>query len=598
MLRECGLTVGFAALVAAYGFCAVGLGASPLWQHGAKCRAVSLAVLALGVLPLGGSALLSQVNTPYPTPPPPALTPSPSASAAERLGVIEARLESQREGIADVRALLYGVIGILFLVIVGFVSLAVWIEQKGKAAAAAIRDQAGESRDLLARHSAEQLDQFRRAIASKSSDDLIQSGKVLYWTGKPAKAVEILTRALEYAAGDLEARKFRGLAYRDLATEAWPSSGRDSHKYLQLAINDLSEAAADAGAERDAELQFTLGAACLVVGDWREAIDRANGAERAGYPNPEEIDLIRGEALDKGGDLAGAKGVYSKAIARNNRCTTAIRRLSELLMREKDFSGAIDALTAGIDNRQGVSTYHVYRARAYASRNQPGDGEKAELDFQEAENLNKKDWDLWFYRGRSHLEAAIVEPDGTGRRERLDSAIDYLEHGTRIARRGKAARFYNQLCRAYLCKGMTDDAVSAATKSVQDNSWYVENHLTLATALLADARWPDAVAASERGLTDARESPRKIWCLLFKIVGKALQRYGISSLRSEAFELVARIEGHAGAGVPAWEWSGAEKKIDEDLSHASVELRSLVADLKRLMSDPGSTAAFRAQWLT
>jgi tetratricopeptide (TPR) repeat protein len=511
----------------------------------------------------------------------------PLDSLRYRIGTLENSMELTRN-------LLYVVITIQSAIVLAILGVAWWIERKVKKVVKVASAQVTTAKAKIDRHAEDCLSSFQSKIEdtcrSSSStlvvQDLLLSGKVLLWTGKPEKALEPLDTAVSLDKDNPEVRKFRGMCL--------VQTGRER---IVEAIGDLEFALSSAVLQNDASTYLELARAYLASGDYASAADRARKANLFGHPSREQTQLIEADSLRGIRKYDEAAAIYDNIIVANPRCTPAVLRKAEMLFERGDLDGEIALLNKAVDDNSNVSKYHVFLGAAHAERNSPNDWNIALGQFDEAEKVSKTDWDLWYYKGRAYLRRWLSLGCVGSEMDLLDRAKECFRRGEQISKRTGISRFSNQISRIDLLAGRVDDAVAEARRSVDANSSYVQNHLALAVALLASKRWPDAVAAAETGLMQARNAPGMIWCSYFVLLGKALQRFDVASLRNEVDQVLREIENAPFFDIKGWDWAITERVISDEVSRLPENTIEMLADMRRALENPALARSIRQRWV-
>lgn len=560
-----------------------------------------------------GTQQLPTVPTPAPqslTPavPQPQSTPPVQSNLAleARLDALEKKIDTQRDtfekdissqkdSIGDTRNLVYILIGSLFAIIIAFLTLAWWLEQKTRKSIEAVSAKVAEAKAELDGHFQTAFADFQLRITdacqslshTRVSQDLLLGGKVLFWTGKPDKAIECLETALSFNQNDPEIRKFRGLCLKQIGRE------RRSE-----AIADLEYALSCDAFHNDASTHLELARAYLSSNAYAKAIDSAQLAEMNGHPSKEETQLVKADSLKGMRKYDEAMAVYDSVISANPRCTPAIMHKAEILSQEKAFDDVVALFQEGISNRGNVSKYHIFLGTAYAERNAPGDWELALQQFDEAKKASENDWDLWYYKGRAYLHRWLLSNrQGGSEPDLLDEALNHFRHGEKISRKDGTPRFINQISRLYLLSGRVDEAILEAKRSVAANRYYVQNHLTLCTALLAGKKWPEALAAANEGINCSANPPGMIWCYYFIVLAKVLQRYEFSDFRDTVAEMLRKLESAPFFDIMGWDWGITQQVIADEVSRLPDDIKRLIEDLNRSLENPATAQSVRQKWI-
>ncbi len=501
-----------------------------------------------------------------------------------RTETVERNITAMKESIADTRTLVHILLGIQFAIILAFLGLAWWLEQKTRRLIETLNNKVENAKLEIDKHSRAVLSGFQSRISqafeslsrTRTSQDLLLSGKVLFWTGKPERALEVLNTALSFDNQDPEVRKFRGLCLIQLGTEN-----------LREAVADLEVAISNEVFHNDAHIHFDLARAYFGLRYWTRAIDAARVAEIKGYPSKEQTQLLVADSLKYLRRFDEALALYDKMIADNPRSTIAINHKAELLFNKGDFDQVIALYQVAISNRTHVSKYHIFLANAYVKRDLPGDWEKALEQFDEAERVSPVDWDLWYYKGRAHLHKYLEQNKlGLVSSTDFEAAEQCFRHGETISKKSVAPRFINQISRLYLFSKQTSKAVDEARRSVTLNHTHIQNYLTLCTALLASKQWPEALSSAQESLRLFAGQPGSVWSLYFIVLIKSLQRHDIKSLKSDLSQLILALQTVPYFDYTGWDWSTAQQVVEDEVARLSEDVKNMLQDLWKAMLDP------------
>ena len=503
-----------------------------------------------------------------------------------RLDAIEKTIGTQRDSIGDMRTLIYVLISTQFAIIIAFLTLAWWIEQKIRKFVETVDVKVAEAKAALDGHFNTAFSEFQARIAeawqslskARVVQDLLLAGKVLFWTGKPEKALEAFNSALPFNQSDPEVRKFRGLSLKQIGRE-----------HIREAIDDLEFALSSDAFRNDASTYLELARSYLTLNEWPKAIDRATLAQMNGHPSKEETQMVIADALKGMRDYDEAIALYDGIIGANPRCTPAILHKAEILSQRNALDEVIALFQKSISHRGNVSKYHIFLGSAYAERNSPGDWEQALDQFDEAQKASENDWDLWYYKGRAYLHKWLACGGQKGAEPHLlDEAMKCFRHGERISRKDGAPRFINQISRLHLLSGKVDEAVTEARRSVTMTRDYIQNHLALCTALLACKKWPEAFSAAQEGLEHSVNPPGKIWCHYFIVLAKALQRYTLRDLLDNVAEMLRELENAPYFDVTGWDWATTQRVISEEVLRLPENVKEMLRDLSQALEKPGT----------
>jgi tetratricopeptide (TPR) repeat protein len=356
---------------------------------------------------------------------------------------LETAIGSQNHSSGNTQNLLTVLIGMQFAIIIAFILLAWWLEKKTRKSIDAVETKFAEAKAALD-------GQFQTALAdvqskiddacqslshTRASQDLLLGGKVLYWNGKPDKALECFETALSFKPNDPEIRKFRGFCLKQMGGE------RRSE-----AIADLEFAVSCDTFRNDASIHLDLARMYLSSKAYAKAIDSAKLAGMNDHPLKEELDLVRADALKGLRKYDQAMVIYDSVIAANPGCTQAIIHKAEILSQEKAFDDIVALFQAAISHRGNVGKYHMFLGSAYAQRNAPGDWELALQHFNRAGTGSENDWDLWYHKGRAYLDRLLlINRQGDSEPELLDEAITHFREGEKIFRKNRISGYKSDL---------------------------------------------------------------------------------------------------------------------------------------------------------
>jgi hypothetical protein len=178
--------------------------------------------------------------------------------------------------------------------------------------------------------------------------------------------------------------------------------------------------------------------------------------------------------------------------------------------------------------------------------------------------MHPKDSKLWMCKGDFHVELAseaAATGDAATQTNQLREAINSFRGGCDVSAPSHRPAFRNKICRAFLQRGETDNAVREAQLGVQDNPRFVQNWMSLAMACLSAKRWPEAIEAADKG-RDIGGASGKVWCLFFKVLALGCQGHTPQQLQPLVVQLEQERAKNRSFDSSDLDWTTARQTVE------------------------------------
>lgn len=404
----------------------------------------------------------------------------------------------------------------------------------------------------------DELIQLQETIARK---DLALQGKVLYWQRYYPEAIKSLTLTLESDAENYEALKFRGISYFRVAD--FPNAIADL-TIVALILNDI-------------ETYLTLAEAELRESLFSDVEDHVKKALELGCKDKANCWTLIGEA-QRQIDPGLAKASFDEALKHNPAHGPAIYSKVALLMDEGDYDGAIRLCTEAFERNPQDEACLVLRARSYLKRNEPGDMESLFDDLKKAKEINPRDLEISLGEGDAWVFIGLQATELERKKELIQKGIAVFTIGLNSMPSIHKPIFLNKISHAYCLIRDYRKGIEHAKQSVAENSRYIQNHLTLTTALLANRQWVAACEAAKEGLKFGRGRAGRIHCRFFLILGLVFSG-DTQTLPGELRNLVSELGAAPWFNPSLWDWSYARQAVFDSISGLQQQSQDMVNDL-------------------
>jgi tetratricopeptide (TPR) repeat protein len=261
-----------------------------------------------------------------------------------------------------------------------------------------------------------------------------------------------------------------------------------------------------------------------------------------------------------------------------------------------NYDAAVEVASEGYRLNERDAGCLVGRAEARLRRGRAEDEADVLKDLEQAEKIHRRDANLYRLRGELWLRRANRTEDPGDRERMLKEALTAYDAGIANIRAGwLQASLLSSKSRVLLLLQDYDGAAAAAKAAVETAPGHVGNHIALALARLAAAKWQPAVLAADAGQNVGGWAGRIILAAV-RIIGLAMAGVEPQDLSPNCKVLADEFEHSVGKFTPQETWTVVREAVSKKVAALGGSGAQLITDTIRLLEGQTSASEFRGKW--